>query len=297
MKISIISLCFLIGSFLVNAQEEIFLYTDTIPNSKEHVYREKRVMDKAGKLTYLQDISKPFLMKYEPIKKNGTTIVICPGGGYARLNIKNALFLTRELNDWGITVFILIYRLPSSLTMLEPSLGPLLDLNAALELVSHKSEEWGLDKEKIGLLGFSAGGHLAAMSVTAQVKNKIDLKSTIPNFLVLAWPVISFRSTFAHTNSKKRLLGKYPTEEQLKFFSPDEHVSCQTPPTFIVHANNDPSVSCENSIAFYKSLLKEKVNSELHIYQYNKHGFGLIQEETNMWLPQLKKWLEKNDML
>lgn len=288
---------FISSCICVDAQEEIMLYNSTIPNERGNKILENRILDKEGKLHYIQDITKPFLIRFSPQKKSSTSVIICPGGGYARLNIKNARFIAERMNDWGITVFVLAYRLPSQKIMLDSTTGSLQDVQAALNLVYKRSGEWGLDKNKIGLLGSSAGGHLAAMAAThfdVTFLPTKDLEKLRPDFVVLAWPVTSFRKK---SSSSTRLLGETPSEQQIKFYSPDENVKENTPPTFLVHGGNDPAVSVENSLNYYKALRKNKIQAELHIYQNNKHGFGMSPDDNNTWMEQLKEWLTVNNFI
>lgn len=288
---------FISSCICVDAQEEIMLYNSTIPNERGNKILENRILDKEGKLHYIQDITKPFLIRFSPQKKSLTSVIICPGGGYARLNIKNARFIAERMNDWGITVFVLAYRLPSQKIMLDSTTGSLQDVQAALNLVYKRSGEWGLDKNKIGLLGSSAGGHLAAMAAThfdVTFLPTKDLEKLRPDFVVLAWPVTSFRKK---SSSSTRLLGETPSEQQIKFYSPDENVKENTPPTFLVHGGNDPAVSVENSLNYYKALRKNKIQAELHIYQNDKHGFGMSPEDNNTWMERMKEWLTLNNFI
>jgi len=225
---------------------------------------------------------------YQPDSVCGTSIIVCPGGGYQRLNIRNARQVALKLNKMGITVFILIYRLPSVET---PSLAEQ-DLRAALNMVSEKSEYWNLSKDKIGVWGSSAGGHLAA---TVSVRN--EAQGQKPCFSILAWPVISMREGVVHKGSLQKLLGNNREDKMLNYYSPDENVNENTPPCFIVHGDNDPTVPAQNSIRFYQALRKQRIKSELHIYQQDTHGFGLDFKDEYSWFTQLELWMKKNNFL
>lgn len=297
MKEIILYMFLLSLSLGVYAQEEILLYGNMIPNERANNIIEKRIKDKDGSLHYVQDITKPFLIRYSPEKKSRTSIILCPGGGYARLNMKNARYMAKRMNEWGITVFVLAYRLPSEKIMLDSTIGSLQDVQAALKLVKKKSVEWGLDKNKVGLLGSSAGGHLAAMAAThfdMTFSPDIDFEGLRPDYVVLTWPVTSFRKK---SGSLSRLLGENPSEEQLKFYSPEENVKTNTPPTFLVHGGDDPAVSVEHSINYYKALRKNKIPAELHIYQNDKHGFGMSPDDNNTWMERMKEWLVVNNLM
>jgi len=282
----ICSIALVFSFFLLQAQEEIALYGDnylTYNSIKENIIR-----DKEKNITYISEVSNPRMLMYKPDSVCGTSVIVCPGGGYQRLNIKNARLIAKKLNNMGITVFILVYQLPS---IENPAIAEQ-NLRAALNLVSNRSEEWNLDENKIGILGSSAGGHLAAMiSVNSEVKTRK------PCFSVLSWPVISMREDIVHKGSLQKLLGNNRDETMIKHYSADENVSRDTPPCFIVHGDNDPAVSMQNSIRFYQALRKYRVKSELHIFQQDKHGFGLKYGEDDSWMTLLEAWLKKNRFL
>lgn len=283
----ICSIVIIFSFFSLQAQQEIDLYDDIdlkMSNKNENITR-----DKEGLITYISEVSNPRLIVYKPDSVCGTSVIVCPGGGYQRLNIRNARNIAEKLNKIGVTVFILVYRLP---TLSNPSVSEQ-DLRTALKTVSKRSTEWGLDKSKIGIWGSSAGGHLAAM-VTVHSNTADHVK---PCFSVLAWPVISMREGVVHKGSLLKLLRDNKDNEMLKYYSADENVGEDTPPCFIVHADNDPTVSVQNSLRFYQALRKRKIKSELHIYQENKHGFGLDPEDKNSWITQLEIWLKKNNFL
>lgn len=281
-----------------SGQMEIRLYSE-VPNAKLHHVEEVRKRDKDGKLAYIEKVTNPFLLVFNPVKKNGTSVILCPGGGYERLNIRNARYVADKLNSWGITVFVLAYRLPSSETMCNPTIGPLQDLQASLTFVYQNAEIYKLDKNKIGVWGSSAGGHLAAMASTHFNESYLsndNCEGLRPAFTILTWPVISLR--FQKGGTYKNLLGNNIEEKVVSFFSPNEHVIKNTPPTFLVHASNDPSVSAENSILYYNALQKNKVPVELHIYQNDKHGFGISPSVIDYaWMEELKKWFVLNHLI
>lgn len=286
------------NSFGGSEQMEIRLYSE-VPNAKLHYVDEVRRIDKDGTLAYIEKVTDPFLIIFSPVKKNGTSVILCPGGGYERLNIRNARYVASKLNDWGVTVFVLAYRLPSSETMCDPTIGPLQDLQASLKFVYQNAETYRLDKNKIGVWGSSAGGHLAAMASThfdVSFLSDDNYEGLRPAFTILTWPVISLR--FQKGGTSKNLLGENIEEKVVAFFSPNEHVTKHTPPTFLVHASNDPSVSAENSILYYRALQKNEVPVELHIYQNSNHGFGISPEVIDhVWMEELKKWLTLNHLI
>jgi acetyl esterase/lipase len=265
------------------AQTIIPLYDGAIPNVKPGVSKT----------------SQPTLSVYLPSgKANGTAVIICPGGGYASVVMKKeGDDVAKMLNEWGVTAFVLKYRLPNDTTMLHKEIGPLQDAQRAIQLVRQRAKEWKLDLKKIGIMGFSAGGHLAATAGTHFNKAVIPNVSNTnlrPDFIILAYPVISLTDSLAHAGSRTMLLGEHPTEEQVKGFSNELQVTTETPPTFLVHAKDDNKVKVENSIIFYNALMKNKVPAEMHLYEKGSHGFGLNNTTSpDKWTDWLKVWMQK----
>ncbi|MFI5451069.1 alpha/beta hydrolase [Pedobacter sp. UC225_61] len=296
---------FLFSLFIVmevNAQQVIPLYNGAIPGAKTPPadYKEAIVTGADG-VTRVSKVTDPSLIAYIPAKPNGTAVIICPGGGYGILAIdKEGNNVAKKFNEVGITAFVLKYRLPSDLIMDDKSMGPLQDALQAIYLVRKNANVWGINPAKIGVMGFSAGGHLAAsLSVhynDMKVQNQENI-SLRPNFSLLIYPVITFGS-YAHAGSVKNLVGDQPTDAQRRYFSTELHVNAQTPPTFLVHANNDGSVPVKNSLAYDEALAKNKVLSEMHIYQAGGHGFGLNNTTTKEnWFETMKNWMRNNNLL
>jgi acetyl esterase/lipase len=278
----------------VYSQEEIPLY-DVIPNSIPTETQENIIYDSDGNIRRISNVIYPRLIAFFPQKPSEMAIIICPGGGYQRLNIENTRFIAQRLNKKGITVFSLIYRLPSSELQVNPSISGLQDVQEALRLVRRRAPEWGLSNDKIGLWGSSAGGHLAAMAATHTQTVYEEAKTTEgirPDFLILAWPVVSFKPPLEHKGSVRNLLGENPEKEQLTYFSPEEWVDRNTPPVFLVHAGDDPSIKVNNSIVFYQALRKAGVSAEMHLYETGGHGFGISPEVKESWMEQLFLWIQ-----
>ncbi len=252
-----------------------------VPNYKKTGEKEK--LDTAD-IVRISLVQEPDIKVYLPSKKNATgqAMVICPGGGYGILAYDwEGTDIAKWLSSKGIAGIVLKYRLPNSKSNIVPHLTPLMDAQRAIRLVRANAARWNIKRDKVGIMGFSAGGHLASTAGThfdngnPNSKDSIDKLSSRPDFLVLMYPVISLSPPFTHSGSRKNLLGEYPDEKLQKFYSNDQQVTKETPPTFIVHATDDTAVPVENSLLFYQALKTNKVPAEMHIYPYGGHGFGL----------------------
>lgn len=284
------------------AQPVLPLYTGTIPNSLPSNVQEKTTADNGN--VHISNVVQPSLTVYVPPAgtANGTSVVVCPGGGYSFLSMTNeGTEIAQRLNGMGVTVFILKYRLPNDATQPDKSIAPLLDAQQALRLVRAQAAKYSLNPERIGLMGFSAGGHLAATAGTQfarPVGPKPGPASVRPAFLVLIYPVISFSDSLAHGGSRTSLLGASPAPAQLVQYSADRQVTAQTPPTFLVHAQDDPVVKVQNSLAFYEACLHHHVPAEMHLFPKGGHGFGLHNATTpDDWSERLREWLAANGWL
>ena len=223
-------------------------------------------------VTRISKVQIPQLEVFLPNKRsaNGQAVIICPGGGYARLSYDwEGTDFAKLLNAHGIAAFVLKYRLPDSLTSTHPDQVPLSDAKQAIRIVRASAQEWNIKPNHIGIMGFSAGGHLAATLSTHFEEG------TRPDFAILIYPVISMDKSIAHVGSRNNLIGLQPSDELIKMYSNEFQVSAQTPPTFIVHATDDNSVPVENSLLYYQALKNNKVATEMHIFPTGGHGFGL----------------------
>ncbi|MBF9222320.1 alpha/beta hydrolase [Hymenobacter ruricola] len=290
-------------AFRVQAQQTFPLYTGTIPDSKPSQVQETSLTLANGGVR-VSNVVQPNLTAFLPPAgtANGTAVIICPGGGYTRLSIDHEGYdVAKQLNEMGITAFVLKYRLPNDQTQPDKSIAPLLDAQQALRLVRRQAAKYNLNPERIGLMGFSAGGHLAAWAGTQfarPVGEKAGPESVRPAFLVLLYPVISFSDTLKHGGSRDNLLGKNPTPAQIRQYSNELQVTAQTPPTFLVHAQDDKTVPVNNSIVFYQACLRHGVSAELHLYPKGGHGFGLNNKTTkDVWTDRLRNWLDANGWL
>lgn len=251
-----------------------------------------------------ESADKPSLSVYLPAKDKvvSTAVVICPGGGYANLAVNHEGKEVAEwLNSLGITAFVLKYRLGPKYHH-PVQMG---DVQRAVRLVRARAAQFGVSSNKIGVLGFSAGGHLASTAAThfdsgrSDAADKIDRESCRPDFAVLCYPVISFGASFTHRGSVRNLLGENPDAKLIELLSNEKQVTAQTPPTFLFHTNEDAGVPPENSIVFYLALRKAGVPSELHIYERGKHGVGLAQSDPvlSTWPARCADWLRGRGLL
>jgi acetyl esterase/lipase len=233
-------------------------------------------------------------------KANGTAVIICPGGGYARLSFTNeGTSPAAWLNSLGVTAFILKYRVKE---YGHPS--PLQDVLRAIRLVRSRAAEFGLKADRIGVLGFSAGGHLGASAGTlydapeGRTGAALDAVSGRPDFLLLAYPVITMTLPYAHAGSRLNLIGEHPEPALVDHLSPELQVTKNTPPTFLVATEEDKTVPVQNSLIFFDALKKAGVPAELHIYQKGAHGFGLKPGlETSEWPMLAANWLRLNHLI
>ncbi|MEX2234872.1 MAG: alpha/beta hydrolase [Cyclobacteriaceae bacterium] len=303
MKILVTLLISLFIMNLVQGQEVLPLYPKGIPNSKPAPDTEKSEVTQNG-MHIISAISIPTLTVFLPETpaKSRTAVIIFPGGGYHINAIKHeGLDVARKFNEWGVAAFVLKYRIPSDATMGNKEIGPLQDAQQAIRMIRENATKWKIDPNKIGIMGFSAGGHLASTAAThfkTSVLEDAQNANLRPDFLVLGYPVISFSDSIGHLGSRENLLGKSPSSQKIREYSNELQVTSETPPTFIIHAGDDKGVLPANSIAFYESLLKHNVPAELHIYERGGHGFGMDNPTTTeKWMTSLKNWLVSRELL
>ena len=284
------------------AQKTIPLYNNGIPNSKPSPNEEKTVTENG--ILIVSKISVPTLTIFLPPKEkaNGTAVIICPGGGYGINAIGHEGYdVAKVFNQMGVAAFVVKYRIPNEATMINKEIGPLQDAQEAIKIVRMRAGEWNLNNNRIGIMGFSAGGHLASTAGTHFNNAVIDNKENTnlrPDFMILIYPVISFRDSIGHMGSRNNLIGKEAAKDKIDFYSNELQVNEKTPPTFLVHASDDDGVNPNNSVVFYQALIKNKVPAELHIYQNGGHGFGLKNKTTNdKWIERCKNWMAANGWL
>lgn len=282
---------------VVMAQEVIALYPDTIPNAKETSLEETDTST-----SVIRQVIRPTLQIYLPEKENATgeAVVICPGGGYTVLVYKKeGIRIAQEFVKNGVAAFVLKYRLPLDETMLDKKNGPLQDAQQAIKMVRENTERWDINIRKVGIMGFSAGGHLVSTAATHFDTPLIENENNTtvrPDFQILIYPVISMQDSLTHSGSRTKLLGQHPSKEIIDQFSNELQVNENTPPAFIIHAGDDKVVDVDHSIFYYEALRHHDVPAELHLFPKGGHGFVLSQP-TEEWMRPLFLWMKKDQWM
>nr|WP_294947493.1 alpha/beta hydrolase [uncultured Mucilaginibacter sp.] len=276
------------------------LYPKGVPNSKPTPAGYVQVTDANSWIT---KVSIPTITPYLPEKgtANGAAIIIFPGGSYAGLaNKHEGADIAKAFSSIGVTAFLVKYRLPTDEIMVDKTIGPLQDAQRAVQIVRQGASVWGIDPNRIGIIGFSAGGHLASTEGTHFDKVLIDNKDNIsvrPDFMMLIYPVITFGPK-GHTGSRDNLIGKNPPQALIDLYSNEKQVTANTPPTFLIHAQDDGTVPVENSLMMYEALINAKVKVEMHLFQNGGHGFGMPNPTTKeKWFDWAAAWMDANGWL
>jgi acetyl esterase/lipase len=296
--ITLITFLFLIA-FNARSQETINIYPGVIPNSKQSEIKETPGNSRAG---IISGVITPALEIYLPEKEKatGAAVIICPGGSYKVLTYQaEGLRTARELMNNGIAAFVLKYRLPDDATMPDKKIGPLQDAQQAVKVVRENASKWGIDVTRVGIMGFSAGGHLASTEATHFEKALIENNNNTnlrPDFLIVVYPVISMQDNLTHQDSRTNLLGASPSKDIIDLFSSEMQVTENTPPTYITHAADDKLVDVDNSISFFEALRHHNVPVEMHIYPKGGHGFVLLQKADD-WMSPLFKWMKNSKFI
>lgn len=269
------------------AQQEIKLYPNG-PSESNGISVAESFRDPE----FIINISEPRMVAFPAVKEKatGTAVLICPGGGYSGVSmIKEGSEIAKWFNELGVSAFVLYYRMPNGHSEI-----PLKDAQTALKIIHKRAKEWNIDKKKIGIMGFSAGGHLASTTGT-------HFKSSIqrPAFMILGYPVVTMNKELTHAGSRNNLLGKTPSDELVKLYSNELQVTKNTPPTFIVHATDDKTVPIANSEQLLKALLDHNVPAELHKFDIGGHGFGMRKRgiPVDNWTDLLKLWLKARSLI
>ena len=286
------------------SQTTIPLYPDSIPNSRPAPDEESSERIGDNHILIIYRISRPSLTLFLPPreKANGTAVIICPGGGYSDLAASHEGFdVAKKFTEIGVTAFVLKYRIPDDQVMVNKEIGPLQDAQRAIQILRERAKDWNLDTGRIGIMGFSAGGHLASTAGTHFNKSYIENPGNIslrPDFMILIYPVISFSDEIGHIGSRDHLLGKNASAAKIKAYSNELQVPADAPVAFLVHAGDDGVVKVQNSLFFYEALQQRHIQAELHIYPKGGHGFGLNNPTTkDLWMDRLENWMDSNGWL
>ena len=280
----VIALLTLFSISYLQAQKEMLLYPNRAPAAMGN-----------------EDKDKPALFLYFA-KENltGGAVMICPGGGYGHLAMDHE---GKQIAEWynslGVHAFVLRYRLGNHEGTGYQHPTMLNDAKRGIRTIRTNAKEWGINPDKIGIMGFSAGGHLASTLGThfddgdQEAIDPIERASSLPNFMVLGYPVISLNTKYVHAGSRRNLLGATPNSKEVSSLSNETQVSALTPPTFLFHTDEDRAVPPENSVLFYLALREAGIPAELHIYEKGRHGVGFAPDDAilSTWKERLKDWL------
>jgi acetyl esterase/lipase len=300
LSLSVTLICF---ALITCAQTVMPLYPDSIPNSKPVPDEEKADTNASGRIM-ISKISRPTLTVYLPPKEkaNGAAVIVIPGGGYSKVAaVHEGSEVAQRFNEMGVTAFVLKYRLPSDVTMVNKEIGPVQDAQRAIQVVRERAKEWGIDKNRVGIIGFSAGGHLASTAGTHFNHAYIDAgkKANLrPDFMILVYPVISFADSICHMGSRENLIGKDPSPQKKEEYSNELQITKKTPPTYLVHAEDDSTVKVQNMLLFATALQKNKVPFDFYLYEKGGHGFGLVNKTSEVkWMDLVQEWMGKSGWL
>ncbi len=285
------------------SQDEIMLYTNGVPGTKgAKIPEDSKTTDG---ITRVKDITQPALYAFRPLHKTSdAAVIICPGGGYSILAIDHEGYdIASWFNERGVTAFVLKSRLPQDELFENAEIRPLQDAQQAIRIVRHSAVEYGISPDKIGIMGFSAGGHLASTASThfnTQVGEITDTALSVrPDFSLLIYPVITFGEANTHSGSRDNLVGKNAPEDKIRLYSNELQVTAETPPAFLVSTTDD-GVSPENSILYYQACRKNKVPVELHIYEKGGHGYGLRKKglgPVETWPDRMEDWMRERKLM
>lgn len=285
-----------IGALL--GQLEFPLYTGNIPYAIPGENQEEIETRPEG-IRFFRKTSNPSITVFKPEKANGQAVLILPGGGYVGTAFDHeGIDVAKFLNQHGIMAVILRYRIPNDKYCTQKHLAPLRDAIEGIRYIRRRAKEWNLKENSIGVMGFSAGGHLAATTSTLYDRNLFDIPrdgiSGRPDFSILIYPVISFSEPIMHGGSRRNLLGENPDSSLISLFSPEKQIVKSTPPSFLVHAADDKTVHVQNSILYYQASISQGIKAEMHLYPEGGHGFGLNNKTTaDYWPDRLINWLSK----
>lgn len=287
--------------------DSLLLYPEGVPGALPKDRPEKVWVNANDGVELVLDVQHPRLYVHRPERPNGTAVIVCPGGGYFALAMDHEGHdAARWLAARGVTAFVLKYRLPTDELMTEKAIRPLQDLQQALRIVRGRAASWGIDPGRVGVMGFSAGGHLAATAATRfreQVGEIVDPAVSVrPDFVVLVYPALTapHSALLPKTFTPTRLLGEDPPDSLEAMFDPVARVDPQTPPAFLVHAADDRVVDPGASLDFFLALRRHGIPAELHLYERGGHGFGFSERgdgHVQGWPGALEGWLRDRGLL
>ena len=292
---------FLLLSYFVHGQEYIKLW----PEGKKPNFNGNKIADSIFNERAWR-VTQPGIYAFMAAKdeNNGTSILICPGGGYERISyVYNGFNIAKWFNTMGVNAFVLVSRLPHQKDLRQRELAPLQDAQRAIKIIRKNATAWNLKPDKIGVMGISAGGHVATMLGThlndvSSIQDSLDTISVRPDFMILLSPVVTM-GVYAHPGSKRNFLGPDTTMAMINEYSNELQVSAQTPPSFIVHAVNDKTVNIKNSLLFYNALIENNVNASIHTFPQGGHGIRMDDNpgSTDLWLELLERWLKEMNFI
>lgn len=271
-----------------------------IPNFQNSIGKEDTEL---RDIIFIKNVQQATLEVFLPSERNanGMAILICPGGGYSGVAYDwEGIDIAKWFNSRGIAAFVLKYRMPQAESVLVSYEAPIQDAQRAIRYIRHHADRYHINKDRVGVIGFSAGGHLASTLGTHfeqayyEGKDSIDTEKIRPDFMMLIYPVISMQKDITHNGSRNKLLGENPSDTLMAQFSNELRATKETPPTFLLHSGDDGAVPVENSIRFYQALLKNGVDVSLHLYPHGGHGYsmGLSRKGAPHWASIAEEWLE-----
>lgn len=288
-------------SFSATAQE---ITLPLWPAGKVPNYQKTNETEKSDStdIVRISKVQNPEIAVFIPSKKHATgqAVVICPGGGYGILAYNwEGTDVAKWFNSKGVAAIVLKYRLPNSKSNIIPHQSPLMDAQRAIRMVRANADKWNVKKDRVGIMGFSAGGHLASTAGThfdngnTNSADSIERLSCRPDFMILMYPVITMSKPTMHSGSRNNLIGQNPDSQLANFYSGELNVTKETPPAFLVHASDDKGVPAENSLLFYQALKEKNIPAEMHLYPKGGHGFGLALgiAGTESWTERCIEWL------
>ncbi len=280
LKLTVSLVLFTVVSTIALSQNPVLKVWPTgVPGSVKSDSWTEKATETNGVVSRYEKVTDPTITVFLPTaeKATGTAVLICPGGGYGVLAFDHEGY---------------------ALIMKDKSVGPLQDAQEALRIIRRNREHYKINPDKIGVIGFSAGGHLASTLSTHYAEKVYEVKDTIsarPDFSLLIYPVITFDASFTHAGSRKNLIGDNPSQATIDHFSNELQVNAKTPPAFLVHSSDDKAVPVKNSLVYYENLVKNNVTAEMHIFQKGGHGYGLSvgKGTQSAWPGLCIKWLNE----